>query len=293
MLRALSCAKNLPLIMALLLVPQTSWAQVDTALVAKILGGEELFHPEMDDEKSKKLLDNMTNSATKLLDQNNKDWNAASPKWKAIYDRVHADLGSEMPTIRAAVKDQSQKALQAYERDIAAHISQADAEAILAYYATPDGQRYQEFTRSVDKIVSVGATNFASPGAADNERQAAAKLTDQQIQRYLRLLMLSRLYQSVATLSQTSHDPSAGGGIGFLLGPAIFKNYQELEALDEKYAGDFASFEAFTKTGAAQHFFVAMGQAMPLLTQGNSVADSIKAVEQKHESEWKALYLAQ
>ena len=176
MLSAPHSRRTLLLILALLLVPHTSWAQVDTALVAKILGEELSRPPEIDDEKSKRMLDSLSNSATKLLDQNNKDWNAASPKWKAIYDRVHADLGSEMPTIRAAVKDQSQKALQAYERDIAAHISQADAEAILAYYATPDGQRYQEFTRSVDKIVSVGATNFASPGAADNERQAAAKL---------------------------------------------------------------------------------------------------------------------
>jgi len=292
MLSAPHFRSTLSLILALLFVPHTSWAEVDTAVVAKILGEELSRVPDIDDEKSKQMLNSLSNSATKLLDQNNKDWNPSSPKWKAIYDRVHADLESEMPSIRAAVTDQSRNRLQAYEANIAAHISQVDADAILAYYATPEGQRYQEFTGSVDKIVSVGAANFASPSAAD-KRQAVAKLTDQQIQRYLRMLMLSRLYQAVATLSQTSHDPSAGGGIGFLLGPAIFKNYQELEALDEKYAGDFASFDAFTKTDAAQHFFAAMGRAMPLLSEGNSVADSINAVEQKHESEWKALYLAQ
>ena len=105
--------------------------------------------------------------------------------------------------------------------------------------------------------------------------------------------MLSRLCQTVIDLAQTRHDPSGGGGIGFLMAPAIIKRQKELEALDKEYDGDLASFEIFTKTDAAQHLFVAMGEAMQHRTQFDSIADSFKAPEQKHESEWKALYLAQ
>jgi hypothetical protein len=289
MLRALHSGKTLRLIMALLLVPHTSWAQVDTAVVAKILGGEELSRPpEMDDAANKKMLDIISSSATKLLDQDNKDWNASSPRWKTVYDRVHADLEPEMPSILAAIRSNGQRMQQAYEADIAAHLSQSDVDAILAYYGAPQGQRYQEFMRAVDKII--GAANFV---ITDDERQAATKLTPEQRQQYVRMLMLSRLCQPVIALSQIRRDPSGGGGIGFLMGPAIVHRQKELEALDKEYGGDLAGFETFTKTDAAQHFFAAMGQAMEHRTQFDSIADSFKTVEQKHESEWKALYLAQ
>jgi hypothetical protein len=289
MLRAPHSGKTLSLIVALLFVPHISRAQVDTAVVAKILGGEELSRPhEMDDATSNKLLDVMSNSATKLLGQDNKDWNASSPRWKTVYDRVHSDLESEMPSILADIKSNGPKMQQAYEADIAAHISQSDVDAILAYYDAPEGQRYQEFLRAVDRII--GSANFVF---TDDERQAATKLPPEQKEQDVRMLMLSRLFQPVVAMSQARHDPSGGGGIGFLMTPAIIKRQKELEALDKEYDGDLVSFETFTKTDAAQHLFVAMGEAMQHRTQFDSIADSFKAAEQKHESEWKALYLAQ
>jgi len=241
----------------------------------------------MDDATSKKLLDVMSNSATKLVDQDNKDWNASSPRWKTVYDRVHADLESEMPSILAAIKSNGPKMQRAYEADIAAHLSQSDVDAILAYYGAPQGQRYQEFMRAVDRII--GSANFVF---TDDERQAATKLPLEQNKQYVRMLMLSRLFQPVVAMSQARHDPS-GGGVGFLMVPAIIKRQKELEALDKEYDGDLVSFETFTKTDAAQHLFVAMGEAMQHRTQFDAIADSFKAAGQKHESEWKALYLAQ
>src|SRR5579872_6467484 len=91
------------LLMIACLAPQKIWAeQVDTASITKILGTENLLHPDvMDDEVRKKLLDSLANSETILLDPNNRDWKASSPKWKPIYDRIHADLEQEMPSIVA------------------------------------------------------------------------------------------------------------------------------------------------------------------------------------------------
>ena len=295
MLSAPHFRSTLSLILALLFVPHTSWAEVDTAVVAKILGEELSLSPEIDDEKSKKMLDTMSNSAAKLLDQNNKDWNASSPKWKTVYDRVHADLESEMPSILAAGKSQAQELLRACEADIASHLSQSDVDAILAYYGTPEGQRYQEFIRRVDKIMNLGAASFTNLG---NERPAATKLTPEQTKQYVRMLMLSRLFQSILASSQIAKSPvqdTSGYGdyLGFAMGLAANKSQDELEALDKEYAGDLTGFEAFTKTDAAQHLFAAMGQAMLRTAKINPLADSFKAVFQKHESEWKALYLAQ
>lgn len=294
MLRALHPEIVPSVIVALLLVPHTSGAQVDTALIQRILG-EELSHPrEIDDEKSKKLLDAMSNSATKLLDQNNKDWNASSPKWKAVYDRVHADLELEMPSIRANVSNQTQKLQRDGKANIAAHLSQYDVDAILAFYGTPEGQRYQEFARRVDQITSFGVANPASLGAADNGRQSVDRPTPEQTSQYIKMLMLSRPYQSVVAASQAQQNPSGYGDlIGFGMGLTIRRNQQDLEALDKEYAADLTNFEAFTKTDAAQHLFAAIGDSMLRIAKESSLVGFFRAVGQKHESEWKALYLAQ
>jgi len=294
MLRTPHSGIALALSVAFLSAPHTSRAQVDTALIPRILG-DELSHPfEIDEEKSKKMLDSMSNSATKRLDQNNQAWNASAPKWKAVYDRVHADLELEMPSIREAVKSEAQKQQQDGEADIAARLSQSDVDAILAYYTTPEGQRYQEFAQRVDKIMSSGMGNLASLRATSNEQHSATKPTPEQTTRYTRLLTLSRPYQSIVAASQAQKDPSGYGGvIGFGMGLAIRKSQQELEALDNEYAADLTNFEAFTKTDAEQHLFAAMGQAMLRMGKDTSLVGFFQAVEQKHESDWTALYLAQ
>jgi len=296
------------IILVLLTAPHTAWAGVDTTLVAKILGGEELSYPtEMGDENSKRLLDTMANAATKLLDQTNKDWNASSPQWKTIYGRVHADIDSEMPSIVAVIKN-ALKMQQAYETDIASHLSQSDVDAILAYYRTPGGQRYQEFMRRADKIVPLSPDDqvravldpMSAAGVpslfSKEAQQTATKPTPDEMSQYVRMLALSRMFQHTMALSQiaeAAHQDTTGyGGVGFIMGLAIKWNQQELEALDKEYAGDLAGFEAFTKTDAAQRFFAATGQAMPHLAEKNPLADSMVAVL-KHEGEWKALYLAQ
>jgi hypothetical protein len=284
----------LSLIAAVLSVPHASWSQVDAAVIPKLLG-DQLSHPaDLDDAKSKKLLDVISNAATKSLDQNNKDWNASSPKWQVVYDRVHADLESEMPTIREELESQTHKLQKDGEAEIAAHLSQSDVDAILAFYGTPEGQRYQEFAPKADRILTLGMRNLASLGTPGSGQQAAAQATREQSTQYIKMLMLSHTYLSIVAASQAQEDPTGYAGVvGFGIGVAVRDNPQELEALDKKYAADLTSFEAFTKTDAAQHLWMATGQTMLRMAKDNSLTSIFTTAVQRHESDWKALYLAQ
>lgn len=66
-----------------------------------------------------------------------------------------------------------------------------------------------------------------------------------------------------------------------------------MEALNREFGNDLSGFEAFSGTRAAQHFFVALDQARSHLLENDPLVVSIKAIEQKHASEWKALHPVQ
>jgi hypothetical protein len=293
MIRPLRFLPPYLIIFLFVIAPCIARAEADTASVAKILAGDERFGTaHMDDQEIEKLLDTVAGSETKRLDQNNSDWNASSPEWKPVYDRIRADLESEKPSIIAAMNNE----LQAQEADIASQLSQSDVDAILAYYRTPEGQRYQEFMRRVDKILVAGELAFVK---RDLQRTAARPSPDQ-MKRYFRMLQLSRMVQPIIVSSQmaeANHQGAewygSGDMIAFMGAAAINKSPQELDTLDKAYAGDLAGFEAFTKSPPAQHLFAAMGQSMVNFAKTGQPADPIRTVVQKHESEWMALYRAQ
>lgn len=278
--------------MIVCLAPQKIRAeQVDTASINKILETEILPPPyPMDNETTKKRLDSIANSETRNLDQNNKNWNVSSPKWKPVFDRIRADLEWELPNFITALQANPLKMQQDYVADIASHLSQSDVASILAYYSTPEGQRYQDFIRKIDKIMLSGVGVVLA-------KETAAWPAPEQAKQYGRMLTLSHLAQremaQVQIAKAEGGDTSGSTAIAILAVAAIKKSPQELEVLNGKYGNDLSGFEAFSGTGAAQHFFAAMEQVWSHYLKTDPFADLIKAVEQKYASEWKALYLAQ
>ena len=284
------------------LAPQKIWPeQVDTASIRKILVRENRPHPDpenlphsdpMDDEISKKVLDRIADSETMRLGQNNENWNVSSPKWKPVYDRVHADLESELPNTGISPLARALKTQQDYEDDLASHLSQSDVDSILTYYSTPEGQRYQDFIQRINKIIT-----FSRVRSSQDAQSTAAKLTPEQTKQYARMLMLSHLAEFVMARVQiaqaTGGDTSGSTVLRIFMVEAINKSPRELEVLNRDYGNDLSGFEAFSGTEAARHFFVSMEQAWSHVLQNGPFSASIKAVAQKHASEWKALYLAQ
>jgi TonB family protein len=111
------------------------------------------------------------------------------------------------------------------------------------------------------------------------------------------MLALSHVAQPITAQVQLAEaaggDTSGATVLAIYIVAAMKKSPQELEALDKEYRNDLSAFEAFSKTGAAQHLFTAVANAGFDLAKTNPLADSIKAVEEKHAGEWKAFYRAQ
>lgn len=275
------------ILLCLSVVSQQSWgAAVDPTVIEQILGSSGPHAPTASDaDKDKRVLDALANSETRSLDLSNGMWNAANPKWKPVFDHIRADLETEMPAIKAARNDAA--AQHAYEAAIASQVSQSDVDAILAYYKLPVGQRYQDFMKRIDRIMKSGAKTAISH---DTSPAASNILTPEQQKRCERMLMLSYLFQSMAATM-----PGDGAmAVEIVAKAALDKNQTELAELDKEYAADLPAFEAFAKTNASQHLYKAMGMASQTMIRSMSpLGEVIKAVEQKHQSEWRAFYQAQ
>ena len=265
-----------------------AWADpVDPASIAVLLGEKEPAAAPAD-PGNKRLIQGLANVATKSLDANNQDWTPSNPKWKTVYDHVHADFVKEMPDTG---HDMSGSIAHSYEQDIAMHVTQADIDAILAYYKTPQGRRYQDFLQRIDKVMGDGITHV---GAATT---AEAPAPDD-VERYSKMLTLSRVYQSMnAMLSNRPgqpHDASGYGPIGLALAIIVRKSQPDLAAIYKDYAADLPAFESFNKTAAAQNLFAAMGAAIPdMMKNANPAAKALATVEAKHKKEWQDFYQQQ
>ncbi len=282
-------------IAACLLPFQASYGEpVDPAAIARLLGKESLPQTaELDADASRKMLDALASLATRQIDPGNRDWNPTSPKWKPVFDRVRGDFAAQLPAILATAKSAGPRLERDYEAAIASGLSEADLNALLAYYDSAQGKRYQAFMQRVDRVMASGERSLVARDAPPSVRP-----TQEQIERYLPLVQMSHLFQSTVAMSdadQAAHrDISGYGAIGFFAGAAIMRNLAELEALWAEYFHDLPDFQAFEQTEASRHFFRAMGLATQRIAgRANPIADSLGAIAAKHESQWKALYQAQ
>lgn len=268
-----------------------AWADsIDPTSIATILGEKEPSAPAPADPGNKKLIQGLANVATKSLDANNQDWTPSNAKWKIVYNRVHADFVKEMPETGSA-SEMNGSIAQSYEKDIAAHMTQADVDAILTFYKTPQGQRYQDFLQRIDKIMGDGISHVGAPTTAEAP-------TPEDVERYSKMLALSRVYQSMNAMMSNrpgqSHDASGYGPIGLALGIIVRKSQPELAAIYKDYAADLPAFEIFNETDAPQHLFAAMGVAIPnMIRNANPAAKALAMVEAKHRKEWQDFYQRQ
>jgi hypothetical protein len=241
-----------------------------------------------------------------------KDWDEKNPKWKPIYDHIRADLEEDLPTLPAAAaaayaEDRRCEAGKCYAQDIASNLQPADVDAILAYFDTPEGKRFQAFQQQIGSMYVTGLLSLVPHSlpqtAADhpNNRQdsqaGSIPPTSEQIQRCLRMLRLSILVQSTKAMIEsarsgkqdTSDDVSM-----FFLGAAVARNKTKLEQLDLQYRNDLPGFEAFSETNASRHFIEAMRRAhAKSVSRTMSTLEGLQGIAKKHLLEWRALFKAE
>lgn len=304
----------------LLVLAQTAWCgQVDPGKIDLILRDIGSSNASLDASSAQGVADPRLPSVLATIQTRQlgggagiKDWNEKNPKWKPIYDHIRADLEKDLPTLPAAAaaayaEDIRCEAGKCYAQDIASNLQPADVDAILAYFDTPGGKGFQAFQQQIGSIFTSGllsSTQHALPQtAADHPNNGpdshAENIlpTPEQMQRFLRMLRLSILVQSIKAMSETARsgkqDTSDDGSM-FFLGAAMARNNTKLEELDRQYRNDLPGFEAFTETDASRHFIEAMAKADATSTKRKLLAvEGLQGIANTHQQDWGALFKAE
>jgi len=251
----------------------------------------------------------MAIAQTRQLGAGVRDWNAENPKWKPVYDHIRTDLENDLPTLPAAdaaayAEYRRCEAGKCYTQDIASNLQPADIDAILAYFDTPEGKRFQTFQQQIDSIYisglhplkqrSLPQTAANSSNKGQDSQANSFPTSPEQMQRYLRMLNLSILVQSTKAIAGAAHsdkqDPS-DNGLLFFMAAAMGRNKTKLEELDLQYRNDLPGFGAFNESDASQHFIEAMGKADA--KEFRRIMFALKGLQDivnTHQQEWKDLF---
>jgi hypothetical protein len=272
-------------------LPLSRAADVDVAAVRRIVAGDELPEQRLQEpERIRNMLDSVARDETQRLGST--DWTPSHPKWAPLYHQVRSDLEAEQPAIVASL-EAVQGATDHWLAAIASGLSPQDLKAILAYYDSAEGQRYEQFIRRVDALMVQGLAS--KPGDASSPPDT---LSQQQQHDYTEMLMLSRTFLTAlafTSAAQAAHQDTSGfGAMAALVGMALRFHQPEVAAVFAEYRDELPAFSAFEKTPAAQNLFKAMGQAWELTLQlGKPFSAALESIRNKYRDRWMAAYAAQ
>ena len=120
-------------------------------------------------------------------------------------------------------------------------------------------------------------------------------VSEPDMQRYMRLLMMSKLFQTTRAkveLEQATDVQTNGyGTMVFVMGAAIAGHRDELEDLSVQYLDALPQFEAFEQTQAPTHFHQALAAALELPSAGSDdIASVIERFTRPKRAGWEKLY---
>ena len=270
---------------------------VDLGSVRRIVGYSSL-PPQGATAAVEKLLDGAAFRETLRLGEGKPDWNPRHPGWKAVYDRVRADIEAEQPAIVSAAdaeRGRNEAREREYLQTIASALSAADARAILDYYDSAPGLRYQGFMQRIDGAIAGGMASSLGLAAPPMERAPEPEADSAKSQRFFEMIKMSHPYQALSASAALKRDPSGMGALGIMAAAAIASHRAELEAILSEYSADLAGFEAFQKTAAAQSLSRAMSLAAEESAQRSiekPPPDVFGPVRRRYTEEWRAAYRA-
>jgi hypothetical protein len=284
------------LILAILwafLVPLEAWcSEIAPEQIERILGYSTLQKAAPQGTLTGEMLDEIATAATRQLGQGNSMWNKSAPEWRAVFNRVRADIEKDKPAVASAFWGESSARASLHTRDIASEMQEADVSQILSYAESPQGKRYTAFLGSMDVIMASGILAVAQHMDIASSTVKVNRLSPEQRKQYLRLIQLSRIFQSTRAMTQMNANDD-GVVLHLFVLATIAKNAEGLDSLYRTYADDLPGFEAFSKTEPCQHLFRAMAIADRNLSKRTMVSPFSAPVTlemEKHGAEWKALY---
>jgi len=242
-----------------------------------------------------------------------KDWDKMNPKWKPLHDHIRADLEKDLPTLPAAAAAAYAEygrceAGKCFEQDVASNLQPTDVDAILAYFDTPEGKRFQAFQQQIGAIYLSGVVSLTQhslqqiaakrPNNGQDSQAESLPTSAEQKLRFMKMLMLSIFFQStkagIDSKFPGSQDASRDEVFGFYLVAAMNRNETKLNELDLQYRNDLPGFETFTESNASRHLIESMAKAnAKSVNRTMSALEGLEGIANRRLQEWKALFKAE
>lgn len=255
--------------------PATPATPPDALQIERLLASQQLrpapvgtAQPPMDaaSEISNCVLENI-----RRVDPSNPNWNESDPRWKVMRQAIASDCARR----RAYRIKRVEPALQRMYRDALAnsyahHLSRRDADALLGFYATQTGRRFQAFQTRLTAIefntmqaLQVQSHRDRSDGATPSPPPTAPPPDVMKLR--TAILLMSRqtllMLQWQRDASRTGGDAGAGAVAPLVMNLAATREGDAIDRIREEFASDLPAFSAFLSSPAEKNEIRALADA--------------------------------
>ena len=228
-------------------------------------------------------VDDAAPDLVKGLDPDNPSWTPASGRWHSVSEFVKADLRRD---VHFAMRASAAQAAEITARDYASRASDSDIDALSAFLATPEGARYIAFQNEIRPLL------YATLSALDAQEPIQESSPSEQELRQRRQLLTLTLEYRIATEGGGPSTSQLQPGSKTVLENAVRREGTALDALYSEYEASLPSFQAFTDSLTAKHFFKAVEPALrtELALSGTATTDFAEQEFDKYVQRWRGYY---
>jgi hypothetical protein len=230
-------------------------------------------------------------------------WKRGNPNWSPVLNLIHNDLKKD---IGPALTSQAAESAIRWDRELAAHLSAAQVNQLLAFYRSDVGRRYLAFQKRL-MTVQVQANNALVGGMAsggmDPKDVAATPPSAVQLEARRKLVSLSWITQVTPALG-VALSPSGGASISndkaiaeMMIDSVATLRGPEIDALSDQYKSELPTFSAFQESPAARALIavyssLAKVAASERVNAGTGFMTALQESVAKHTPAWKTAYAA-
>jgi len=239
----------------------------------------------------------------RVIGGNDATWKRDNPNWSPVLQLVSNDLKRDL---QPALAEQAASNAARWDRELAAHLSTAQIEELLAFYRSDRGWRYLAFQKRLIAIQVEGSTELMNAIASvgrDPKTVLESEPSSARVDARKKLITLSWLTlvtPQMGVAASPSHGASASddNAMDDMLIEAIVKTRgPQLDALLDQYQTDLPAFSAFHASPMAQALLAVYGElakdsaAEPAKAGADFAAALQKSIAQ-HTPAWRAAYEA-
>jgi Domain of unknown function (DUF4124) len=231
----------------------------------------------------RRTVDDAAPDLVKALDPDNSTWTPANGRWHSVSEFVKADLRRDA---QSALRSSTAQVAQITAREYAAHANDSDMDALSTFLSTPEGTRYVAFQNEIRPLLySALSSVLAQEPTPSNE---PSELELHQRRQLLYMTLEYRIIKDGGGPSSADLQP----GSKTVVENAVRREGTTLDALFTEYEASLPSFQSFTDSVTAKHFFAAVEPALrtELALSSTATTDFAEQEFDRYFQRWRAIY---